>query len=89
MDSIDNQNHRLAYLIQEFPDESFLAVCGHDSAIIGVEAQKMVLVYSVKGILKNLEAYMTREEALEFFDFNILGSHMGEKTPIFVFDTFE
>lgn len=79
---------RLQLLIQQFPEESFLAICGHDSAIIGVETQKMVLVYSVEGILTNLEQWMTRDEAIEFFEFNIQGSHMGEKTPIFVFDTF-
>jgi hypothetical protein len=80
---------RLQLLIQQFPEESFLAICGHDSAIIGVEAQKMVLVYSVKEILVNLQQWMNAEEALEFFEFNIMQSHMGEKTPIFVFDTFD
>ena len=27
---------------------------------------------------------MTYKEAVEYFEFNILGSYMGEKTPIFL-----
>jgi len=27
---------------------------------------------------------MTREEAIEYFDFNVLGAFMGPQTPIFV-----
>jgi hypothetical protein len=29
---------------------------------------------------------MSKEEAEEFFDFNVEGAYMGEKTPIFVDD---
>jgi len=31
---------------------------------------------------------MEHEEALEFFDFNVDGSYVGEQTPIFVEDEF-
>ena len=31
---------------------------------------------------------MTEEEALEYFDFNVEGAYMGEKTPVWVDDTY-
>ena len=30
---------------------------------------------------------MTREDAMEHFDYNIAGSYVGPKTPIFVYCT--
>jgi hypothetical protein len=29
---------------------------------------------------------MTREEAYEFFDYNILGAYVGDRTPIYSID---
>lgn len=29
---------------------------------------------------------MTEEEAIEYFEYNILGSYMGENTPVFLED---
>lgn len=80
---------RLQIILDQFPDESFLVMEGHNNAILGVEAQRMVLAYSVKQILKNLQKDMTRSEALEYFEFNMAQAHMGEKTPVYVFDTFD
>jgi hypothetical protein len=31
---------------------------------------------------------MNYDEAIEFFDFNISGSYVGEKTPIWCYDEF-
>jgi hypothetical protein len=31
---------------------------------------------------------MNTEEALEFFEFNVSGSYMGAKTPIWCYDIF-
>lgn len=37
-----------------------------------------------KCIEKLMKDGMNREEALEYFEFNTLGSFMGENTPVFV-----
>jgi len=73
-----------------------LKVDGHDDAIIGVGesfSRQPILVYSVESIVKNLMERdgMTDEEAIEFFDFNIIGSYIGEGMPIFVtpYDTYD
>jgi hypothetical protein len=59
---------------------------GLDEAIIGTSTKDLA-VYDVYKIIAILVARdgMTEEEALEFFEFNIDGSYMGEQTPIFVF----
>jgi len=62
---------------------------GFDEAIIGI-AERInlgpIVAYSVEKILDILiqRDGMTYEEALEYFDYNILGSWMGENTPIFI-----
>jgi hypothetical protein len=59
---------------------------GYDEAIIG-QTTKELVVYNVAAIIDILMKRdgMTEEEALEFFEFNIDGSYMGEQTPIFIF----
>jgi hypothetical protein len=63
-----------------------LTADGFDDAIIG-QTTKDLVVYNVSTIIEILmeRDEMTEEEALEFFDYNIDGSYMGEHTPIFVF----
>lgn len=71
-------------LLELYPDEEFLFADGYDDAIIGVADG--VVVYDMGHIIWTLqeESGMTNEEAVEFFDFNIAGAYMGEKTPIYV-----
>lgn len=59
---------------------------GYDDAIIG-QTTKGLVVYNIATIIELLMERdgMTEEEALEFFDFNIDGSYMGDQTPIFIF----
>lgn len=76
----------LEQLCERFPDTDFLKVDGFDEAIIGVDSRTMRLVYSKQKILEKLvkEEGMDRLEALEYYEFNIEGAYMGEKTPVFV-----
>lgn len=60
---------------------------GFDDAVIGYDAQDMRLIYSVTACIKILmEQGMDRETAVEHFEFNVSGSFMGEKTPIWCED---
>jgi hypothetical protein len=58
---------------------------GYDSAIIGVSTDGIV-VYDLEGIIKILmeRDSMDYEEAQEFIDYNIVGAHIGDTTPILV-----
>ena len=61
---------------------------GHDDAIVGIADRDGVIlvVYDVQKILRQLRVRdgMSRDEAQEFFDFNIAGSWVGEKTPVWL-----
>jgi hypothetical protein len=67
--------------------EGLLFADGFDDAIIGVAERigmEPVVAYSVGAILQILAQDMTEDEAVEYFEFNILGAYVGERTPVFI-----
>jgi hypothetical protein len=70
----------------EDTDITTLSADGFDDAILGIAGEK--IVYSVSKCLDILikRDKMTKEEAYEYFEFNVEGAYMGEKTPIWVDD---
>ena len=72
-------------------DEECLIADGFDDAVIGiVYGTNAKAVYSVKKIIDILmEEEMSYEDAVEHFEYNIAGSYVGEKTPVFVYDVQE
>lgn len=79
-------------IIEEYPDEELLIADGFDKAIIGIDEKSMRLIYSVSKCLEILiileQSSMSYEEAIEYFEFNVSGAYMGEKTPIWCYDNF-
>ena len=60
---------------------------GYDKAIAGVvwDGERTRVVYTTEKILAMLmEQGMSYDEASEFFDFNVAGSHMGVYTPLYL-----
>jgi hypothetical protein len=79
----------LELIIESYPDEEFLKADGFDDAIIGVDEMTMRLIYSVTKCIDILMAEgLTEDDAMEFFDFNVGGAYVGEKTPIWCYDNF-
>ena len=80
----------LELILESYSDEDFLIADGFNDAIIGVDESSMRLIYSVSKCLNILETVegMSELEALEYFNFNVSGAYMGEKTPIWCFDNF-
>ena len=77
-------------IIEHYQEETFLKADGFDDAVIGVEEHSLRLIYSVG---KCIEILITKEEmeledALEHFSYNVSGSYVGEKTPIWSHDMF-
>ena len=63
---------------------------GLNEAIIGMSrryGQEDIIAYDVAKIIEILMGRdgMSREAALEFFDFNILGAWVGDYTPCFIY----
>jgi hypothetical protein len=61
---------------------------GYDDCIIGVGRifHDYKIIYDTNKILHKMveEQGMTTEEAIEFYEYNMVGAYMGEGTPIFL-----
>ncbi len=62
---------------------------GFDKAIVGIGrrcGQPDLLVYDVHECINILieRDGMTEEQAMEYFDFNVVGSYMGPNSPVFI-----
>lgn len=62
---------------------------GFDEAIIGMAERinlSHIVAYDVDKMLEIMVERdgMTYEEAMEYFDYNILGAWMGEYTPVYI-----
>lgn len=74
--------------ISEINPEALLCD-GFDEAIVGM-AERInlgpVVAYDVDKMLNIMVERdgMTYEEAMEYFDYNILGAWMGENTPVYI-----
>lgn len=75
-------------IIESYYEEEFLIADGFDNAIIGVEESSMRLIYSVSKCLEILEGNMSEIDSLEYFTYNVSGSYVGEKTPIWCWDNY-
>lgn len=78
-----------ALLCDMYGEGSILLADGFHQAFMGVtydmSASEMKAIYSYsKCIVILIEQGMTEEEALEYFDYNICGSYVGPKTPIWM-----
>lgn len=67
----------------------FLSEVEFDEAIVGLAdriGMSTVVVYDTTKIIDILceRDGMDREEATEFYEFNILGAYVGERTPLFI-----
>lgn len=74
-------------LIQQ--DENALLMDGFDEALIGFSQrinEPLLAVYSYSKMIETLISRdgMTDEEAMEYVDYNCVGSWVGERTPIIV-----
>ena len=73
-------------------DLLFLSDEEFDEAIIGVAeriGQSAVVAYDTTRLVEVLSRTMSVDEAYEYFEFNILGAYVGERTPMFVTTTFK
>jgi hypothetical protein len=74
--------------IAEFCEENDIEVLfadGFDDAIIGLirSFNEYKVLYDTDKVISILSKTMTEDEAVEYFEFNIIGSYMGENTPAF------
>ena len=73
--------------LETFDDDvTLMFVDGHDDAIVGFVERDgiLLLVYDADKIVRMLVVRdrMSREDAEEYFEFNVAGAWMGEQTPL-------
>lgn len=75
----------LTKILEHYPDEGFVKVDFFDSAIIGVSTTGC-LVYSIEKMVEVLVSRnnWTEKDAADYFFYNIEGSYLGDKSPIFI-----
>lgn len=79
----------IARRMSEESQKKMLFMDGHDNAIVGVVTRygewDPIVCYDLKKVMKNLQDEgMTEEEAIEYFDYNIIGGWVGDRTPCFI-----
>ena len=60
---------------------------GFDDAILGISSRigdDSLLAYDYDKCIKILQKDLSYEEAVEYMEFNVVGSYVGEGTPIFI-----
>lgn len=69
---------------EDYPE--LLTLDGFDEAILGVveRCDLLVVCYDRNKILEILMRDMNLDEAMEYYEFNILGAYMGELTPVYL-----
>ena len=81
--SIEEIKH---YITQHNDEELFSD--GFEDALIGVGVifNRSLATYDMRKCIDILMKRddMTEEEAVEYFEFNVTGSYVGENTPVFV-----
>tara|TARA_R100001460_G_scaffold10094_10_gene23916 strand:- start:3415 stop:3666 length:252 start_codon:yes stop_codon:yes gene_type:complete len=73
-------------LMEILAEEECLTADGFDDALVGCTyGANVVAVYDIDRVIEILvEEGMDYNDAVEHADFNIVGSYVGEKTPIFM-----
>ena len=67
-------------------EEECLTADGVDDALVGCTyGANVVAVYDINKMVEILMNEGTDyEDAVEFLDYNVVGAHLGEKTPLYV-----
>lgn len=74
---------KLSKILEDYED--VLIADGFDDAVIGIEPLTMRVVYDIDKVISILmDQGMNEEDAIEYYEFNIAGSYVGEQTPLFV-----
>jgi hypothetical protein len=76
----------LHMIVEQYPEDDFMIATGFDDAVIGVDEFSMRIIYSMQKCIDILmQEGMSEEDAEDYFDYNVAGAYIGDKTPIWSF----
>ena len=68
-----------------YPELELLQADGFDDAVIGIEPLSGKVIYDIdKMITVLISEGLSNEEAIEYLDYNVLNTYVGEQTPIYI-----
>ena len=74
-------------LSEEYGELLFMSEVEFDEAILGVAERigmESVVAYDTDKIIEILSRDMPEDDALEYFEYNILGAYVGDRTPVYI-----
>ena len=76
---------KIDQLHEMYPDLELLQADGFDDAIIGIEPLSGKVIYDIdKMVIVLNQEGLSSEEAIEYLDYNVLNTYVGENTPIYI-----
>lgn len=79
----------LEKILDNYYEENILLIDGYDDAVVGICPNSLRLIYSIDFCLDILhQTGMSEDDAIEHFQYNVMGSYVGNQTPIFL-ETFQ
>jgi len=74
------------HLMDILQEEECLTADGFDDALVGCTyGANVVAVYDINKMIEVLICEgMDYDDAVEFLDYNVVGTYMGEKTPLYI-----
>jgi hypothetical protein len=74
------------FVDENYPDEDILIPDGFEEAFVGIAMQfnKAIAIFDKQKCIEILCRDMSREDALEYFYYNVEGAYVGERTPAFL-----
>tara|TARA_R100000808_G_C2154319_1_gene165223 strand:+ start:7647 stop:7913 length:267 start_codon:yes stop_codon:yes gene_type:complete len=81
----ESKTNKINLIIEE--NTEALLADGFDKAIIGMchqAAQSPVVAYDYEKCINILMEDMSRRDALEYMEFNVVGAYMGLNGPVFI-----
>ena len=55
---------------------------GFDKAIVGIDTRELRVIYDEDLMIETLMKEMSYEEAIDYYEFNIASTYLGDNTPI-------
>jgi len=73
-------------LMAVLEEEECLTADGFDDALVGCTyGANVVAVYDINKMIEVLiQEGLEYDDAVEFLDYNVVGAHLGEKTPMYI-----
>ena len=80
----------LVSILENWTEEQFTIADGFDEAVIGVDVLNERIIYSVKKVIEILmdRDGMDEQDAIDWYEYNMQSTYVGEHTPIWCEDRF-